>query len=39
VWVEFGDLPDAVRDALWEKHGQRLVSFVVDSTGRLIWNI
>jgi hypothetical protein len=24
VWVEFGDLPDATRDALWEKHKSKL---------------
>jgi hypothetical protein len=24
VWVSFGDLPKAVREALWEKHGSRL---------------
>jgi hypothetical protein len=24
VWVWFGDLPDAIRDALWEKHKSRL---------------
>src|SRR5262249_24109500 len=29
VWVEFGDLPDEVHDALWQKHGHRLVPFVV----------
>jgi hypothetical protein len=25
VWVEFGDLPDATRNALWEKHKDQLV--------------
>jgi hypothetical protein len=39
VWVHFGDLPDATRDALNKKHGHKLCSFVFDSTGRLIWNI
>jgi hypothetical protein len=24
IWVEFGDLPEATRDALWEKHKRRL---------------
>jgi hypothetical protein len=24
IWVSFDDLPDAVRDALWEKHGDKL---------------
>jgi hypothetical protein len=24
VWVEFGDLPDATREALWEKHKSQL---------------
>jgi hypothetical protein len=24
VWVWFGDLPDATRDALWDKHKSRL---------------
>ncbi len=24
VWVEFGDLPDATRDALWQKHESQL---------------
>jgi hypothetical protein len=24
VWVWFGDLPDAIRDVLWEKHKSRL---------------
>jgi hypothetical protein len=24
VWVEFGDLPDATREALWEKHESQL---------------
>jgi hypothetical protein len=24
IWVWFGDLPDATRDALWEKHKSRL---------------
>ena len=24
VWVEFGDLPDATRDALWRKHRSKL---------------
>jgi hypothetical protein len=24
VWVEFGDLPDATRDALWRKHRSSL---------------
>ena len=24
VWVEFGDLPDATRDALWQKHKRQL---------------
>jgi hypothetical protein len=24
VWIEFGDLPDATRGALWEKHKDRL---------------
>ena len=24
VWVWFGDLPDATRDALWEKHKAKL---------------
>ena len=27
TWVWFGDLPAAVRDALWEKHKSRLVAF------------
>jgi hypothetical protein len=39
VWVEFGDLPNPVRDALWKKRGHKLASFVVDSTGHLTWNI
>jgi hypothetical protein len=25
VWVEFGDLPEATRNALWAKHSSRLV--------------
>jgi hypothetical protein len=24
VWVDFGDLPTATRDALWEKHSSKL---------------
>jgi hypothetical protein len=24
VWIEFGDLPDATRDTLWEKHKSEL---------------
>jgi hypothetical protein len=24
VWIEFGDLPDATREKLWEKHKSRL---------------
>jgi hypothetical protein len=24
VWVEFGDLPEATREALWEKHKNKL---------------
>jgi hypothetical protein len=24
VWVEFGDLPEATRDALWKKHKSKL---------------
>jgi hypothetical protein len=24
VWVRFGDLPDAIRNALWEKHKSKL---------------
>jgi len=24
IWVEFGDLPSATRDALWEKHKDEL---------------
>ena len=24
VWVNFYDLPEATRDALWEKHGSKL---------------
>ena len=24
IWVEFGDLPKATRDALWEKHSPKL---------------
>jgi hypothetical protein len=24
IWVEFGDLPDATRDALWKRHGRKL---------------
>jgi hypothetical protein len=24
VWVEFGDLPEATRDALWKKHRSKL---------------
>jgi hypothetical protein len=24
VWVWFGDLPDATRDALWKKHKRKL---------------
>jgi len=24
IWVEFGDLPEETRDALWEKHSSRL---------------
>jgi hypothetical protein len=24
IWVEFGDLPEATRKALWEKHGRDL---------------
>ena len=24
VWIEFGDLPDDTRDALWEKHNSEL---------------
>jgi hypothetical protein len=39
IWVWFGDLPDATRDALYKKHGHKLCSFVVDSTGRVTWNI
>ena len=27
-WVWFGDLPEAVRDALWAKHGERLLKEV-----------
>ena len=27
VWVWFGDLPAAVRDALWQKHKRQLVAF------------
>jgi hypothetical protein len=38
VWVSFGDLPEATRDALWEKYGARLASFVVKN-GRWHWNI
>jgi hypothetical protein len=25
VWVEFGDLPKVTRDALWKRHGSKLV--------------
>lgn len=24
VWVDFGDLPEATRDALWERHHKKL---------------
>ena len=24
IWVDFGDLPEATRDALWEKHKRKL---------------
>jgi hypothetical protein len=24
IWVEFGDIPETTRDALWEKHSQDL---------------
>ena len=24
IWVEFGDLPDAVREALWKKHRRKI---------------
>jgi hypothetical protein len=24
IWVNFGDLPEATRDALWEKHSSKL---------------
>jgi len=24
IWVNFGDLPEATRDALWEKHKRKL---------------
>jgi hypothetical protein len=39
IWVWFGDLPDATREALYKKHEHKLCSFVVDSTGRVTWNI
>jgi len=26
VWVEFGDLPEATRSALWEKHERQIAS-------------
>jgi hypothetical protein len=38
VWVWFGDLPEATAEALSEKHGHRLCSFVVQD-GRVKWNI
>jgi hypothetical protein len=32
IWVEFGDLPKATRDALWEKHKRKLALHVVLAT-------
>jgi len=31
-WVWFGDLPEAVRDALWEKHKEKLLKEENDNT-------
>jgi hypothetical protein len=38
VWVEFGDLPDAAREALWEKHKSQLafpagLEFLLETCG------
>ena len=32
IWVEFGDLPEATRDALWEKYSQKLALHVLLAT-------
>jgi hypothetical protein len=32
IWVEFGDLPKATRDALWEKHNVVLATTTSDAS-------
>jgi hypothetical protein len=39
IWVEFGDLPEKTREALWSRHGSRLVSLVITGDGRVVWNV
>jgi hypothetical protein len=31
IWVEFGDLPKATRDALWEKHSRKTTTSDADA--------
>jgi hypothetical protein len=37
IWVEFGDLPGAIRDSLWERLRAAPVEFLGDGRGDVDW--